>query len=217
MNRSRGRAETPRGGQDTLAYYEREARGYAERTRGIDCSLAYASFLARLPPGARVLDAGCGSGRDAAAFKRLGFDVMAMDASPSLAKEAERILDQPVLVCRHQEIGFDRTFDGIWAMATLLHVPIGELPDVLSRYRRALSPQGVLFCSFKVGENDGPDAEGRWFTNMTPTRLRQLADRAGGWRVDLVRETADATRGDTTWLEALLVNAPDQANTRIVD
>jgi cyclopropane fatty-acyl-phospholipid synthase-like methyltransferase len=209
MHLEHGRSGRPLTGDrrvaDTLAYYEREAADYAERARGLNCSSTYAPFVCRLTPGARILDAGCGSGRDAAAFQDMGFRVAAMDASPSLAQEAERLLGHSVVVCRHQDVVFANAFDGIWAMATLLHVPHDDLPDVLTRYRRALTPGGLLFCSFKFGEQDGPDAEGRWFTNMTRERMQSLVDTVGGWRIEQLRETPDSMRPDTRWLEVMLV------------
>lgn len=87
----------------TNNYYVRTAHRYAESTRGIDMRPAYTRFLPRLAPGARILDAGCGSGRDSRAFREAGFQVTATDASPELARAAEAWAGIPVEVRRHED------------------------------------------------------------------------------------------------------------------
>ena len=73
----------------------------------------YQRFLPRLPDQAQILDAGCGSGRDAKAFANLGYQVTAFDASPALIAPAETHLGQPVQRLRFQDITWQEQFDGI--------------------------------------------------------------------------------------------------------
>lgn len=184
----------------TLAYYETNARRYVEITRDLNMETAHRRLTKHLRFGARILDAGCGSGRDAAAFLRQSFVVEACDASPALAAEAATFLGLPVRVGTHETMADQQRYDGIWASATFLHVRPEALADVMRRYTEALVPGGVLYASWKVGETDGPDALGRWFTNMTPERAMRLVEQTPGLRLlDLTIE-ADGARADTQWL-----------------
>src|ERR1039458_7522672 len=92
------------------------------RTIEVNMEALYAPFLDRMQNGAHILDAGCGSGRDTLNFLRRGYVVTAFDASKPLVELASRLTGQEMLNLRFDEIEFDRTFDGIWACASLLHV-----------------------------------------------------------------------------------------------
>jgi len=104
-------------------YYEAQAETYYRSTVGLDMSSIYPRFLSELSPGAHIADAGCGSGRDAKAFLERGYVVTAFDASPRMANLASAYTGQKCHVLRFQEMEFRREFDGIWACASLLHVP----------------------------------------------------------------------------------------------
>ncbi|HYI25420.1 MAG TPA: bifunctional GNAT family N-acetyltransferase/class I SAM-dependent methyltransferase [Thermomicrobiales bacterium] len=158
---------------DSAAWYDQHAGEYAARTDAIDLGDHYDRFLAQVAPGGRVLDAGCGPGRDSAAFIALGYKVTAMDASIGMVELASERLGRRVMHLRHEEVAFDREFDGIWANATLLHVPQDGLPDVLARYRRALVPGGVMFASFKLGSGEVVAGE-RLFANQDETSFRDV-------------------------------------------
>ncbi|MGD9298871.1 MAG: class I SAM-dependent methyltransferase [Thiohalocapsa sp.] len=112
-------------------------------------SSLYGCFLPLLPEPADILDAACGSGRDARAFATLGHEGTAFDASPALVALAEHHVGQTVHCLRFQDISWQDAFDGIWACASLPYVPAAKLPVVMRRLRRALKPGGVLYASFK--------------------------------------------------------------------
>jgi 2-polyprenyl-3-methyl-5-hydroxy-6-metoxy-1,4-benzoquinol methylase len=86
----------------------------------------YRPFLALLKPGARILDAGCGSGRDLKAFSERGYQVVGLDASELMVRLAREHSDQQVHHLAFQEVTYKEEFDGIWACASLLHVPWRE-------------------------------------------------------------------------------------------
>jgi 2-polyprenyl-3-methyl-5-hydroxy-6-metoxy-1,4-benzoquinol methylase len=115
-----------------MAHYRTHAQAYFDATQGVDMAPLYARFMPLLPPGAHVLDAGCGSGRDALAFRRMGFAVEAFDASPELAALAQGHTGLPVQVMSFQQMAdamgnaWHARFDGILACASLLHVPETE-------------------------------------------------------------------------------------------
>ncbi|MFN9925516.1 MAG: class I SAM-dependent methyltransferase [Phenylobacterium sp.] len=164
---------------DSIAYYETQAEEFFARTVGVDMSAARAGFIARLPPGARVLDAGCGAGRDAAAFRALGYQVTATEAAPSLAALASRHIGLPVEVKTFDQFEWREAFDGVWACASLLHLPRAELPAMVARLRAALVPGGVLWMSFRHGAEDRIENE-RLFVDLDEAGAAALLEAAGG-------------------------------------
>lgn len=189
----------------TTAFYEENAERFFAATRAVDMSPLYAGFLARLPAPARILDAGCGSGRDAAAFQALGHQVTACDASPALAALASRHLGQAVVVRRLEDIDWQSAFDGIWACASLLHIPRSGLPEVLRRLARALRPGGTLYCSFKYGNQERLDGP-RLFTDLDEAGLGELLRQVPALELIQTWQSADRRpdREAQRWLNALL-------------
>jgi SAM-dependent methyltransferase len=186
-------------------YYEKHAQIFFNDTVALDLSPLYTRFLSRIPAGGQILDAGCGSGRDAVAFLDRGYQVTACDVSPTLIKLASAQFSLSVEMRRFQEIDWKDCFDGIWACASLLHVPMLELPDVLRRLANALRPQGVLYASFKYGQGER-EHEGRFFTDLDEEGLAALLLAAPyftvleTWVTDDLRPGRDNDR----WLNALL-------------
>jgi SAM-dependent methyltransferase len=111
----------------TIAYYDKNGQEFAERTQHLDASTLYQPFLGLVPENGHLLDAGCDSGRDTRAFLERGYKVTAIDASETMVTLATRYTGQPVLKMRFKELSFCEVFDGIWACASLLHVPRHEL------------------------------------------------------------------------------------------
>lgn len=174
--------------QETNEYYERHAASFAERTRLLDMSALRDRFTALLPPGGRILDAGCGSGRDALAFREAGFDVCAIDGSAQMCAQAEAA---GIRACclTFDEVCGEGLYDGIWASASLLHVPRENLPAVLRRFHRALRPGGVLYASFKKGSGE-ERRDGRLFADYTGSEICRLIASGGLFRAEAF-ETAD--------------------------
>lgn len=166
--------------RSTLDFYAKEAAAYAARPdhRRLENLTA---FIAQLPPRAAVLDLGCGAGRDARVLIDAGFIVTAVDGSPELAREAEKRLDAPVRVLLFEDLDYSAAFDGIWANASLLHVPRTGLPNVLARVHRALKPGGLLYASFKSGGTEGRDTLGRYYNYMNADELTSHLHAAGKW------------------------------------
>jgi SAM-dependent methyltransferase len=168
-------------------YYDTNAKSYFHATVNVDMSSLHAKFLQRLGDGATILDAGCGSGRDAKAFKDLGHRVEAFDASAKLAGLAAAYLQQDVPTKSFLDVDEVAVYDGIWACASLLHVAETDQPRAWAGLWRALKPGGVVYASYKLA--DGPQANerldelGRPFTDATEARvarwLQGLRDVAG--------------------------------------
>lgn len=154
----------------TEEFYEARAEEYAARTGHLSMASLYAPFLELVPPGGHILDAGCGPGRDAAEFARRGYQVTACDGSARMVELTRRRTGVHAIQARFQDFQFHRQFDGIWACASLLHVPLPELDDALARLRNAMKVGGAGFVSFKRGEGERIE-EGRRFIDFTPESL----------------------------------------------
>ncbi|MGI9419419.1 MAG: class I SAM-dependent DNA methyltransferase [Geminicoccaceae bacterium] len=186
---------------ETLHYYDDNAADYAARTFGELQERQLQAFADGLDPGAKILDLGAGSGRDSLALIERGFDVTPLDGSAGLAREAERRTGQKVRVLRFEQLDYTEAFDGIWASASLHHVPSQGLPDVMKRVGRALLPSGRLFASFKEADADWHDSLGRFFAAMSSDRLHELAAGAGLVVARIERSEAPSFDGTPTmWL-----------------
>ena len=138
----------------TLQFYNNNAERYAAQTKYIDVSDLYTDFEECLCPGDRILDLGCGSGRDSKYFLERGYDVVPVDGSAEMCRVASEYLGIPVQQKLFSEIEYREEFDGIWACASLLHVPKVQIRDVMEKVSRALKEQGVLYASFKYGDDE---------------------------------------------------------------
>ncbi|MFZ3620436.1 class I SAM-dependent methyltransferase [Leclercia barmai] len=157
----------------TLKYYQDNAQTFFDGTVNVDMSSLYETFTRHLASGARVLDAGCGSGRDAKAFKEMGYQVEAFDASSAMVELAREHTGLPVQLMSFADVNWKEEFDGIWCCASLLHVPAEELPGVMRKLADALKPGGVWYVSFKYGDGER-EVDGRRFTDMDEVGLRAL-------------------------------------------
>ncbi|HHQ4593712.1 TPA: class I SAM-dependent methyltransferase [Aeromonas veronii] len=192
----------------SLDYYNQHAHAFAESTLGVDMQPLYRHFLPLIPPGGHIVDAGCGSGRDSHAFKAAGFQVSAFDGSEQLAALASQYIGQPVAVCRFEQFQADQPVDGIWACASLLHVPAANLLAVMAHLARQLKAGGHFYCSFKYGCGE-LTRDGRVFTQLDETALAALLRELPLTAVD-VWQTADLRpgRADERWLNAVLLARP---------
>ncbi len=166
----------------TLAFYAREAPDYvasgkAGTSRHLD------GFLQRLKPGARILELGCGSGRDAAEMQRRGFDIVATDGVAEMAAQAQARLGRPVRVMRFDELDAECDFDAVWAHASLLHVPRAGLVVVLAAIHRALRPGGLHFACYKAEGAEARDRFDRLNNHLTHDEACAAYLAAAPWRI----------------------------------
>lgn len=138
-----------------------------------DMSMMRNRFVEHIGKDGKILDAGCGSGRDCRKFLELGYGAEAFDASGKMCRIASEYIGKEVRQLRFEELDYEAEFDGIWACASLLHVSQENLPAVMKRLKKALKPGGVLYASFKYGEGES-EKSGRTFTNMTEETLDKL-------------------------------------------
>tara|TARA_R110000868_G_scaffold2809_2_gene19365 strand:+ start:1637 stop:2257 length:621 start_codon:yes stop_codon:yes gene_type:complete len=179
---------------DTLRFYAKTAATYTASQSG-DASRHLAPFLAKLKPSARILELGCGSGRDAQAMIAAGFNVDPTDGSAEMAKTAETRLNRPVRIMRFDELEASNAYDAVWANASLLHVPRETLPDILARIFKALKPDGLHFASYKAGTGEGRDQHGRYFNFPSRSELLNLYRQSAGWNIETVEEQTGGSYG----------------------
>ena len=189
----------------TLAYYNTNAHRFTSDTLDVEFSDIQDSFLAQLPAGALILDFGCGSGRDSRYFLQKGYQVEACDGSEEMVKAASQNAGIPVKKMLFSELDETDRYDGIFACASILHVPFKELPDIITRMKKAVKTGGILYISFKYGPFEGI-RNGRYFTDLTEESLQAILDEVGGLEIIRTGITGDARpgRGDEKWLNVLL-------------
>ncbi|HEY1561026.1 MAG TPA: class I SAM-dependent methyltransferase [Caulobacteraceae bacterium] len=204
----------------SIGWYDANAEDFADASFGPGMADDHARFLAHVPSAGVVLDAGCGAGRDVLAFRRAGRQVVAYDGSAGLARLASRNTGLDVLHMTHADITWEAEFDGVWACASLLHLPRADLPAAFGRIARALKAGGVFYASFKEGTfregpfREGTDqrfANGRWFTDLTQPILRDLLVGAGLAVIECRRSADNRVGREGEWWVAALAQKPAAA------
>ena len=153
----------------------------------------------------RVLDFGCGSGRDTKYFISKGYDVEATDGSEELCRIAT---DNTGIKARHMlfsELDEYERYDGIWACSSVLHLPKSELKNVFRKMIHATKPGGYIYMSFKYGEFEGY-RNGRYFTDFTEESFDEFI---GDFTDIVITEkwvSSDVRpdRGNEKWLNLIL-------------
>lgn len=162
----------------SIEYYDKNAEEFYQGTVSADMSETCDRFLKYITPGGKILDAGCGSGRDTLYFLKRGYKVVSFDASEQMVKLSSELTGQQTLLMRFDEVEFRDEFDGIWACASLLHVPKAEIMDVLRKLTQGLRDNGVFYMSFKYGQ--GEEYKGvRFFNYYDEKTLPELLNEVG--------------------------------------
>jgi len=127
-------------------------------------------FLSYLKQGDTILDFGCGSGRDSAYFLEKGYEVVSTDGAEKLCELAAEYLKRPVKVMEFNELNEENQYDGIFASASIMHLEYDKLVEVFPKMIRALKDNGVIYVSFKYGDQDGYLGK-RYYTDMNEERF----------------------------------------------
>jgi SAM-dependent methyltransferase len=185
----------------TIDYYDNNSDKFVSSTVDVEFSSLQKTFAAKLPAHGRILDLGCGSGRDSLAFKNLGFMVDAIDGSTEMVKAASELTGLPVVQALFDEYEPHKLYDGIWACSSLLHVPADALISLISKYAASLKLGGVFYLSFKLGTWEGM-RNGRWFTDLDEEKFRALISHIPTLEIASFDITSDVRPGreDEKWL-----------------
>ena len=190
----------------TLAHYQDSAEGFREGTRDHDVSQNIAALLRHIQAEAplRILDFGCGPGRDLRTFRALGHDPVGLDGCPRFVDMART--DSGCEVWLQDFLALDlppARFDGIFANAVLFHIPSQELPRVLRQLHATLKPGGVLFSSNPRGENqEGWNGE-RYGAYYDLANWRTLLATAGFVELEHYYRPAGLPREQQPWLASV--------------
>lgn len=189
----------------TLNYYNQNAEQFCQNTISVEFTATQQRFLSHLPAAARILDFGCGSGRDTKAFLEQGHQVDAIDGSEKLCKLASQYTGIQVRHMFFQELSAVSEYDGIWACSSILHLPKDELVSVMRKMIVALKPNGIIYTSFKYGNFSG-ERSGRYFTDMTEETFADFISNIEELQVEEEWVTADVRpgRSEEKWLNLIL-------------
>lgn len=159
--------------RDTIEYYNTYADEYCAATRNVDMSALYAEFEKYLKPGYKILDLGCGLGRDSKYFYDKGYEVVAADPSTEMCKKTRELVPIDVLELRAEDLEFENEFDAIWACASLLHVNANDMESVLKKAVRSVKNAGIIYVSWKNADTNIKDSS-RIFTTYLKNELQEI-------------------------------------------
>lgn len=189
----------------TIDYYNENADNFISHTINVDFLATQKRFQEKLSVGAKILDFGCGSGRDTKYFLSQGYDVYAIDGSEELCKFASDYTGIKVQHMLFQDLSEVNIYDGIWACASILHLKKTELPDIFRKMIVATKNKGILYVSFKYSEFEG-NRNGRYFTDMTEMSFNKFIKQFPELKIEDMWITGDVRqgRGDEKWLNLIL-------------
>lgn len=190
---------------DTLDYYNSKAKDFVSGTVAVAFTEIQDIFLEYIPVGGRILDFGCGSGRDTKYFTSKGYDVDAIDGSEELCKIASEYTGIQVKQMLFEELDEVELYDGVWACASILHVEKKQLPDIIKKMAIATKKGAVVYTSFKYGEFEGV-RNGRFFTYLTEESFGELLRNVPELVIEKLWISADVRveRGEERWLNIML-------------
>ena len=188
----------------TLDYYNKNSDNFVANTISVDFKRTQDKFLDKLQ-GKRILDFGCGSGRDTKYFLEKGYEVDAVDGSEELCKAASKYTGIQVRQMLFQELIELNRYDGIWACSSILHLSKDELRIVFPKMLDALCSNGIIYTSFKYGEFEG-ERNGRFFTDFTIETFSEFISDIDNIKMEEDWITGDVRpgRGEEKWLNLIL-------------
>lgn len=201
----------------TLAYYDAHAAEVARRYESADAGKIRANLVRAFPPGGRLLELGCGSGRDAAFLLSQGYSVTAVDASPAMLAEAVRLhpeLKQHLLLhALPDPLPFgDGEFDGVYSVALLMHLDKETLTPAFREIARVVRPGGRFLFSIPDLRKDPivneRDPHGRLFTFLDEDDWVARATASGLALVEKMLDPDCLGRSGFTWHTFLFGRLP---------
>ncbi len=185
-------------------FYEQNHEEYFKGTVGINPSSFLTPLTQYLQPGDRILDVGCGSGRDLLWLAERGFEVQGLERSPGLSRLARNHAACPVMEVDLFEFDFSTlNVNAVVLIGALVHVTRPELPQILQSISTCLVPGGYLLISMKEGTGVGQLPDGRVFTYWQQTELESLFRRLKMEIQHFARNTSAVRPGDV-WIGYVL-------------
>lgn len=189
----------------SVDFYNKNSEDFFKGTVEADMSATYKEFEGFIDKGSKILDLGCGSGRDSRYFLENGYEVLSADYSTEMVKKATKLTGQDALYLDMTKMEFNNEFGAIWACASILHIPKLEIPNVLSRCYKALKKDGILYMSFKYGEGE-ISRGGRDFSNFTEDSFSELLEDLNLFQLIKYWKTSDVRpdRANEFWLNVIV-------------
>ncbi|MFN8671848.1 MAG: methyltransferase domain-containing protein [Candidatus Sericytochromatia bacterium] len=189
----------------TFNYYKKNFEQFIKITENINMNDIYKEFIPLLASKSKILDVGCGSGRDSIYFHGQGYKVTAIDNCIEFIEHLKKNTDIEVYQMSFEEIHFKKKFDLIWACASLLHIKKEKLPEIISKIFKYLNNKGFFYLSFKYGSFSG-ERNGRIFTDMNENEFNKILEKIKGLKVIKYWHTVDQRpeRNNEKWLNILL-------------
>lgn len=166
----------------TIDWYDKNAKEYEKNTVDLIDFDQIEEFCGYLPKKAKILDAGCGFGRDSKVFFDRKYDVTGVDLSKSLLKIAKEKYPQINFVKANLlKLPFEnKSFDGVWAHASLVHFEKdNEIKKVLDEFNRVLKPNGILYTSVKIAGSREREEEKRSYRYYEPGEWHVFLEMSG--------------------------------------
>lgn len=189
----------------SVAFYDENHAEFIRNTLGVEMLELYQPFCKLLPKSAKILDAGCGSGRDTLHFTQNGYRVVAIDASAKMVSATKRLTGVECHQMWFEHLNLVGDFDAIWACASILHVKRDNLCSVLKNLASVLVPSGVIYASFKNGSFERQVGL-RYFNDMNIGSLGDVISKVDSLEVKEIWLTKDVRpgRSEEKWLNCIL-------------
>lgn len=188
--------------RDTIEYYNTHADEYCDATRNVDMSALYVEFEKYLKPGCKILDLGCGSGRDSKYFHDKGYDVVAADPSTEMCKRTRELVPIEVFEMRAEDLELENEFDAVWACVSLLHVNRKELFSTIENLLKAIKKNAIIYISLKETKLSFEQTE-RTFVIYSETEINHLIEKFN-FKFVKMWKTSDEMQRSQGWINILL-------------
>ena len=169
----------------TIQYYNEHAEEYFKETIDINIEDFRKKFISLLPKNAKIIDIGCGSGRDVKAFSEMGYNAIGLDIAENLSATAKQHLNIDIIYENMINWKSSEPFDGMWCCGSLLHLHDDELQSFLQNLKYNLKQDGIIFVSVKEGIPTGINKDGRYFHNYTQNEICDILNKAGLEIIDI--------------------------------
>jgi SAM-dependent methyltransferase len=189
----------------TIETYDAIAAEFARQTWDIRLTRAWTGFARHLTPAARVLDLGCGPGRDIEWLRARGYRALGADLSLGMLRQARARVGGDLTCCDMRVLPFPAgAFEGVWLCAALLHLPRADAPRALAAARRVLRGASPLYVGVQqgVGERWDKARGARLFTYYQSDELAALVY-AAKFAVQESWIDEDATRAQVKWINLI--------------
>ncbi len=189
----------------SIEYYDKNAEKFFGSTVGVEFNEKQERFLTYLKKGDKILDFGCGSGRDMKYFLEQGYFCDGIDGSEKMCELASLYVKKSVQKMCFEELEAENEYDGIWACASILHLNQKRLLEVFEKIAKALKENGILYSSFKYGTFEGM-RNGRYFLDLDEKKLKEILDEIDLFWIEEIWVTKDVRQERNTekWLNTIL-------------